>query len=416
MSSKEPVLKWKMEKLSVLADYISRGITPKYTEDFKKSILVVNQRCIRDGKVLFEDARRHDIDKKNVNEEKYLKDLDVLINSTGVGTLGRVSQIKEVYEPTTADSHVTIVRGNIGYIDRKYLGYAIKAQQLIIENMAEGSTGQTELSRKRLGEEIVVGFPKDKQEQKAIAYILSALDDKIEVNNQINKTLENMSQTIFKQWFVDFEFPNEDGEPYQSSGGEMIESELGMIPKGWKVMELGEFFPVITGKKNANISSDTGEYPFFSCSQDIAWTNDYSFDGSAILVAGNGDFNVKWYIGKFEAYQRTYVLIPYNKILTGMLYYAIKFSLDKITSGHRGSVIKFITKGSIENFKIVMPLNVENFEIISTFESLNSMIQFNNYQIRALRDIRDSLLPKLMSGEIRVPLDDKDEASENPNF
>nr|WP_258080005.1 restriction endonuclease subunit S [Enterococcus faecium] len=75
-------------------------------------------------------------------------------------------------------------------------------------------------------------------EQKAIAHILSTLDDKIEVNNQINKTLENMAQAIFKQWFVDFEFPNEDGEPYKSSGGEMVESELGMIPKGWEVKEL----------------------------------------------------------------------------------------------------------------------------------------------------------------------------------
>ena len=72
-------------------------------------------------------------------------------------------------------------------------------------------------------------------EQKAIANILSTLDEKIEVNNQINKTLENMAQAIFKQWFVDFEFPNEDGEPYKSSGGEMVESELGMIPKGWEV-------------------------------------------------------------------------------------------------------------------------------------------------------------------------------------
>lgn len=75
-------------------------------------------------------------------------------------------------------------------------------------------------------------------EQKAIAHILSTLDEKIEVNNEINKTLEKIAQAIFKQWFVDFEFPNEDGEPYQSSGGEMVESELGLIPKGWEVGNL----------------------------------------------------------------------------------------------------------------------------------------------------------------------------------
>ena len=69
--------------------------------------------------------------------------------------------------------------------------------------------------------------------QKAIAEILSSLDDKIELNNRINQNLEELARTIFKRWFVDFEFPNENGEPYQSSGGEMVPSELGVIPEGW---------------------------------------------------------------------------------------------------------------------------------------------------------------------------------------
>ena len=87
----------------------------------------------------------------------------------------------------------------------------------------------------------------DISERKAIAHILSTLDEKIEVNNQINKTLENIAQTIFKHWFVDFEFPNGAGEPYKSSGGEMVESELGMIPKGWKVTKLDEICNFISG-------------------------------------------------------------------------------------------------------------------------------------------------------------------------
>src|SRR5690606_2479081 len=77
--------------------------------------------------------------------------------------------------------------------------------------------------------------------------ILSSLDDKIELNNAINKNLEDLAQALFKQWFVDFEFPNENGEPYQSSGGEMMESELGMIPKGWEVSNIYEIAKVIYG-------------------------------------------------------------------------------------------------------------------------------------------------------------------------
>ena len=74
------------------------------------------------------------------------------------------------------------------------------------------------------------------EEQENIANILSCLDEKIELNNEMNKTLEEMAQSIFKRWFVDFEFPNENGEPYKSSGGEMVDSELGMIPNGWEVV------------------------------------------------------------------------------------------------------------------------------------------------------------------------------------
>lgn len=411
MSFNEAVSKWETEKLSLLTDYISRGITPKYTDDNNRSILVVNQRCIREGKVLFDDARRHDIEKKKVSEEKFLRDFDVLVNSTGVGTLGRVSQIKKVHEPTTVDSHVTIVRGNGEYIDKKYLGYAIKAQQSIIENMAEGSTGQTELSRKRLGDEIVIGFPKNKQEQTAIAHILSTLDDKIEVNNEINKTLENMAQAIFKQWFVDFEFPNEDGMPYESSGGKMVESELGLIPLGWKVHLLKDFVPVITGKKNANVATNSGKYKFFTCSQIASKTDDYSFEGKAILVAGNGDFNVKFYNGKFEAYQRTYVLIPHKEDLSGFIYYMMDYNLEEIVTNARGSVISYLTKGDLEDSKIAFPEKENHIQYTVIFQIINEFILNLNKENEKLSELRDTLLPKLMSGEIRVPLDSEGDVS-----
>ena len=92
----------------------------------------------------------------------------------------------------------------------------------------------------------------------------------------LNNNLEQQAMTLFKSWFIDY-------EPFSGS-----------IPPNWKEYKLCEFLPVITGKKNANVSSSSGLYPFFSCSQDITWTDEYSFEGNAILVAGNGDFNVKW--------------------------------------------------------------------------------------------------------------------------
>ena len=221
-------------------------------------------------------------------------------------------------------------------------------------------------------------------QQQKIAKLLGALDDKIELNRQINTNLEQQAQAIFKSWFIDF-------EPF---GGTM--------PKDWNEYRLGDFLPVVTGKKNANISSEKGRYPFFSCSQAISWTDEYSFDANAILVAGNGDFNVKWYNGKFEAYQRTYVLIPTISRYTSWLYYAVKFHLSEITKAARGSVINFITKGNLEDFRFIGPKDINNFTLIDQFTAINSAIDNNIKEIYTLSSLRDSLLPKLMSGEIDV--------------
>src|SRR5699024_9519445 len=103
---------------------------------------------------------------------------------------------------------------------------------------------------------------------------------------------------------------------------------------------------------------------FFTCAQDISYTDDFSFDDHAILVAGNGDFNVKRFKGKFEAYQRTYVLIPSDENLTGLLYHLINHYLKNIVSGYKGSVINYITKGMIEDFKFPFPNKIEEVGIV----------------------------------------------------
>ena len=276
--------------------------------------------------------------------------------------------------------------------DSEFLYYLLKYNK---DNIASQGSGTTfaEVSGKTM-KEIEVMVPKETDDQRRIASILSSLDRKIELNNKINADLEEMAQTIFKNWFVDF-------EPFKD--GQFVDSELGMIPEGWKVVKLGDFFPVKTGKKDANTASVNGKYPFFSCSQNALCTDSYSFDCDAILVAGNGDFNVKWYSGKFDAYQRTYVLIPYNKKLLALLYYVVKRNLLTITSKARGSVIRFITKGNLTDFEFAIPRDLENNEIVDVFKSINEKIFANNKENSRLSLLRDTLLPRLMSGEIEVP-------------
>ena len=127
----------------------------------------------------------------------------------------------------------------------KYLYYLLKQDNL---NQYAGGSSHPLLTQGRLNE-LKYSIP-DLITQTSIAEILSSLDDKIELNNKINQELENLAQTLFKQWFIDFEFPNEKGEPYKSSGGEMVDSELGEIPKGWEISKISSLeYKLQTGNR-----------------------------------------------------------------------------------------------------------------------------------------------------------------------
>ncbi len=139
---------WRIRKLSSVTDYLNRGISPKYLED--GGVLVLNQKCIRDFRVDESKSRRHDPGQRKI-DGRTLEVGDVLVNSTGVGTLGRVAQVLHLSEPTIVDSHVTVVRAG-GEINCSYLGCYINWMQPDIEAMGEGSTGQTELSRLKIAD------------------------------------------------------------------------------------------------------------------------------------------------------------------------------------------------------------------------------------------------------------------------
>ena len=135
-----------------------------------------------------------------------------------------------------------ILNENVSNI--KYIFYFLGKTN--IRNLAIGSSQP--LITQDILKNIEIDLP-SLEEQKRIADILTALDDKIELNNQMNQTLEEIASLLYKRWFVDFEFPDDKGKPYKSSGGEMVDSELGMIPKRWEVKELGEISEkIITGK------------------------------------------------------------------------------------------------------------------------------------------------------------------------
>jgi type I restriction enzyme S subunit len=163
---------WLRAGLSEICTMIKRGQAPSYTE--QKSVTVLNQKCVRNGRIQFEFARQTDSNIKPINEWAYLTSDDTLVNSTGVGTLGRVAFVGTHDEPLTVDSHLTIVRPDKNKIQPSFLGLSLHFREADIEGLAAGSSGQTELSREALGNLIITIPPLP--EQKRIVEIIASLD------------------------------------------------------------------------------------------------------------------------------------------------------------------------------------------------------------------------------------------------
>lgn len=329
---------------------------------------IINGKSVKEGGIDWGETGYITKERYDESPEIMLKSSDIVI--TKDGTIGKVALIDELTKPTTVASGLFVVRNiNPEKWDTKFLYYYLISPffKSFIESRTEGSViphlYQRDFEQLELPEFSL-------KEQRAVSNLLSALDNRIAENKKINHHLAEMAESIWKEKYANLK-PNS---------------------------TLGNFFPIITGKKDANVARG-GQYPFFSCSQGISYTDAYSFEGNAILLAGNGDFNVKTYNGKFEAYQRTYVLIPNNEYRLGFLYYAIKHFLSDITAGDRGSVIKYITKGDIENLNLYMPDDESDFELFNQFVSNTAQ---NNAEIERLTETRDTLLPKLMSGELSV--------------
>ena len=194
------------------------------------------------------------------------------------------------------------------------------------------------------------------EKQREVVKEYNTVVNRIKLNEQLNQKLEETAQTLYKHWFVDFEFPDENGKPYKSSGGKMVFNEEleKEIPKGWELLEYEEVFDFRTGKLNSNAAIEDGLYPFFTCSAETFKTNSFSFDCEALLLAGNNASAVypfKYFKGKFDAYQRTYVITVKNQMISIFQgYYEVLSQLEGFKGTSSGIATKFLT------MKILNPL------------------------------------------------------------
>ena len=323
--------------------------------------------------------------------------------------IGIPTYISDDFDDVILGYHCALITPNKAILDGRYLNALLHtdyAKKYFACN-ASGSGQRYALSVEALNSFPVPIIPLSEQER--IGEIFSTLDKKIELNRQINQNLEAMAKQLYDYWFVQFDFPDEKGKPYKSSGGKMVWNETlkREIPKDWDVRTIKDFMRIFTGKKDVS-KAIPGEYKFFSCAPEPITSNEYLYDGYAILVSGNGSYTgrVSFYKGKFDLYQRTYAcVLDENSHDISFYYYTLKYLFQPIYSGGRyGSSIPYIVLGDLADFNFAYNVKVKEL-FINTVKSMFDEQLSKQREIEELIKQRDKLLPLLMNGQVSVNSD-----------
>ena len=389
---------WHEVPLRELVGFISKGIAPSYAEGASATtIRVLNQKCNRNFRISYEDSRLHDTLKKRVLPERHVKPDDILINSTGAGTAGRIAQIEDVPSATTIDGHMILIRSN-GKVTQKFLGYALKAHQWEVLQLDEGSTGQTELNRDRLLDEIMINYPVSLDEQNAIVGTLESIDRKLIVNEQLNDNLYEMVNAYYTSLFKDVECEMTTIGNYAEriySGGTPTTSNAAYWDGTFGWFSSGETrnrFVISTEKSITQTGIDNSSTKLAS-KHDIVMAS-----------AGQGFTRGQTSMLLIDTYvNQSVIVIHADRNILPYLFWNLANRYEELRAISDSSSIRgSLTTKMIAAFEIPRANN----DVIQTFSgfawAVIPQIENNLLENERLAALRDSLLPKLMSGEIDV--------------
>jgi type I restriction enzyme S subunit len=381
---------WETAKLGAVCELIARGVAPKYLED--GGIRVLNQRCVRDHTIDYSFARRHDVTAKAVNGERLIKSGDVLVNSTGTGTLGRVAQVRnKPLEATTVDTHVTIVRPMPGKFFAEFFGYTLIAIENEIAASGEGASGQTELARGTLENKFEILFPSSLLEQQRIVGILDQAFEAIataKANTEKNlknarAIFESHRQTVFAQR----------GKEWADTTVDQISTNLD-----------NKRVPIT---KNVRTS---GKYPYYGASGIVDYVGEYIFDGDTLLISEDGAnllarsspiaFSVS---GKYWVNNHAHILKFQNMATQRFVeFYLESIMLDEYITG---AAQPKLNQKALNSIPIPIPRSIEaQAEIVGSFESLQretqNLAKLYEQKLTSLEELKKSLLNQAFTGEL----------------
>lgn len=382
---------------------------------------------------------RERVETEKLNEENYISTENMASNKGGKVRASKLPNSKSViaYKPSDvlisnirpyfkkiwfsntiggSSADVLVIRPNEKVIP-DYLYYFL-SQDKIFDYMVQTSKG-TKMPRgdKQALMDYELAIP-NLDIQKNISKFFSNIDKKIEINNSLISNLEELAQTLFKRWFVDFEFPNEEGKPYKSSGGKMVESELGMIPEGWNLNKLNEISKLIMGlsPKSSTYNEEGEGLPLLNGAADFNGSSlapkRYTSDPKRVSIKSDLILCIRATIGNLTYSDSEYALgrgvaaiRPYKREYSELLYHFVLKSINRLKALATGSVISGLSKPDLENIIILVP----DAKKLNKFHNVFSSIQLKQQQLSEenirLVNMRDTLLPKLLSGEVELPDD-----------
>lgn len=393
-------MKFKLIELNYVIDELidNRGKNPKEYYEYSRYPVIDNYLIKNNKYPDIRNVNRYiDENTKNTFLRGHIKKDDVIITLVGNG-IGNVTMVP--------NDNCVIIQNTLGIRCNKkmyntFLYYTLLNNRNKLVKFDRGSS-QPSIKKTDLLS-FKISMP-DKITQSKIINILDCLDSKIEVNNKIIDNMEKQAQAIFKSWFIDF-------EPFQD--GNFVESELGMIPEGWEVKKLKELFEFKKGRKPKALHEkfeknfipyqvkgviDGSENPKFTNEKKIVKIDELD---TFMLMDGANSGNI--YYGFKGALGSTFSLLETkDKKHDDILYWFLKTNEPIIKNQNTESAIPHANKDFIYSMNIAVPYNCKNDKISKVLRDFRRKIIYNNEENKKLSEIRDALLPRLMSGEIDV--------------
>lgn len=365
---------WTETTLGEICELITRGKAPSYCES--DGVVVLNQKCVRNGRINFEFSRLTDTSLKSVPEWAFLQVGDTLINSTGVGTLGRASYISHLNAPTTFDSHLTLVRPRQDACLPAFVGLSLNSREADIEMFAGGSTGQTELSREAVNSFPITLPPID--EQRRIVDVL------ISVDNYIN-ALQRQADTA------------------RTARNAVLHELLSSAGDDWTETSLGEIVTFEYGKPLKSENRDGEGFPVFGSAGEVGRHSEPLVkDGPVIIVGRKGTAGAVWWSDvPCSVIDTAYYVVQTAPNDLRFIYLLLGY-LD-LPSLNAQTGVPGLNRDRAYSKTFLLPTIAEQQRIVEIISAMDEVIRATDQAISDSKNLRTALMSDLLSGSHEIP-------------